>query len=29
MVAAVATGQATPEQAAKEAERRVKRYYKS
>jgi multiple sugar transport system substrate-binding protein len=29
MVASVATGQATPEEAAKEAERRAKRYYKS
>ncbi|MEK0085897.1 ABC transporter substrate-binding protein [Benzoatithermus flavus] len=29
MVAAVATGQATPEDAAREAERRAKRYYKS
>jgi multiple sugar transport system substrate-binding protein len=29
MVAAVATGQASPEDAAKEAERRAKRYYKS
>ena len=29
MVAAVATGQATPEEAAAEAERRAKRYYRS
>ncbi len=29
MVASVATGQATPEEAAAEAERRAKRYYKS
>lgn len=29
MVASVATGQATPEEAAREAERRAKRYYKS
>lgn len=29
MVAAVATGQATPEEAAAEAERRAKRYYKN
>ena len=29
MVAAAATGQATPEDAAKEAERRAKRYYRS
>ena len=29
MVASVATGQATPEEAAAEAERRAKRYYRS
>jgi multiple sugar transport system substrate-binding protein len=29
MVASVATGQATPEEAAQEAERRAKRYYRS
>ena len=29
MVASVCAGQATPEEAAKEAERRAKRYYKA
>jgi len=29
MVASVATGQATPEEAAAEAERRAKRYYRT
>ena len=29
MVASVCSGQTTPEEAAKEAERRAKRYYKS